>query len=189
MKYESFRADVELGGLYNVNEIKILICIILDKTDTPLNIESIAKIITTDALANYFDIVQAISNLLDDNNIIKDENELFTLTTTGKIVAKELSSQVPFTVKEKALEAAKAEILRASRLKDNSVKIIPDNNSYIVKISMLENGRELMGISFRVATFQEADQVKENFLKDPSSIYICNVSRLLGFEVEESEEV
>lgn len=181
MEFDVFKADVEPGGLYNIDEIKILICYILNNIQDSLPIENISNIIRADELANYFDIIQAVSSLSDEGNIIIEDNN-YSLTQKGKMIADELTNQLPFTVREKAIIAAKKESLILKRLKDNKVTINSDKNGYLVRISMLENDAEFMGISIRVTDIQQANIIKENFLKDPTIVYLENLKLLLGYE-------
>ena len=91
----------------------------------------------------------------------------------------------PYTVRESALDAANYEILLQQRLKDNSIEIVEDDDKFVVKISMLENGKELMGFSMRVGSLDEANKVKHNFLDDPNGFYTMNFRKLFGINQEE----
>lgn len=177
--------NLEPGGLIKIADIKILVCIILYNTKKAFSAETITHIIRYNSIATYFDIAEAISELERDKNIIKDENGEYTLTENGITIAKELNYDIPYTVRESALDAANYEILLQQRLKDNSIEIVEDDDKFIVKISMLENGKELMGFSMRVGSLDEANKVKHNFLDDPNGFYTMNFRKLFGINQEE----
>lgn len=177
--------NLEPGSLIKVGDIKILICIILYNTKKAFTADTITHIIRYNSIATYFDIAQAIEELERDSNIIKNDNGEYTLTENGEIIAKELNYDIPFTVRESAMSAAEYEILLQKRLKDNDIQIIPDEDKFIVKISMLENEKEIMGISVRVSSHDEAEKVKHNFLQDPSGFYIMNFRKLFGINQED----
>lgn len=180
-----FWGNLEPGSLVRVADIKILVCIILYNTQKTFDADTITHIIRYNSIATYFDIAQAIEELERDNNIVKLDNGEYTLTNNGITIAKELNYEIPFTVRESALSAAEYEILLQKRLKDNDIQIIPDDNKFIVKISMLENEKEIMGLSIRVSTEEEAQRVKHNFLQDPSGFYIMNFRKLYGINQED----
>ncbi len=180
-----FWGNLEPGSLIKVEDIKILICIILYNTNKTFTADTITHIIRYNSIATYFDIAQAIEELERDNNIVKLDNDEYTLTNNGITIAKELNYEIPFTIRESAMSAAEYEILLQKRLKDNAIEIVPDDDKFTVKISMLENEKEIMGFSIRVATMEEAEKVKHNFLQDPSGFYIMNFRKLFGINQED----
>ena len=177
--------NLEPGSLIKIADIKILICFILFSTKKTFSAETISHIIRYNSIANFFDIAQAIDELERDGNIFKTENDEYSLTENGITIAKELNYDIPFTIRESALSAANYEILLQKRLKDNKINITPDGDTYIVEISMLEGKKEVMGISVRVSSEDEALKVKHNFLQDPSGFYIMNFRKLFGINQED----
>lgn len=184
-KEKVYWGNLEPGGLIKVADIKILICIILYNTGKSFSAETITNIIRYENIAAYFDIAQAIDELERDKNIILNENNEYTLTENGITIAKILNYDIPFTIRESAINSANNEILLQKRLKDNSIEIIPDGDKYTVKISMLENGTEIMGISIRVSDEDEAKKVRHNFLQDPNGFYNMNFRKLFGIKQED----
>ena len=180
-----FWGNLEPGSLIRVGDIKILICIILYNTKKTFTADTITHIIRYNSIATYFDIAQAIEELERDKNIVKLENGEYALTDNGVIIAKELNYDIPFTIRESALNAAEYEILLQKRLKENAIEIVPDEDKFKVNISMLENGKEIMSFSIRVSTNEEAQKVKHNFLQDPSGFYIMNFRKLFGVNQED----
>ena len=177
--------NLEPGSLIKVADIKILICFILFSTKKTFSADTISHIIRYNSIATYFDIAQALEELERDGNIQKNENDEYDLTENGITIAKELNYDIPFTIRESALEAANYELLLQKRLKDNKIDIIPDDDKFIVRISMLENEKESMGITVRVSSEDEAKKVKHNFLQDPSGFYIMNFRKLFGVNQED----
>ena len=177
--------NLEPGSLIKVADIKILICIILYNTKKAFSADTITHIIRYNSIATYFDIADAISQLERDNNIVKNENDEYTLTENGITIAKMLNYDIPYTIRESAMDAAKYEILLQQRLKDNRIEIIKDDEKFIVKISMLENEKEIMGFSIRVSSAEEAEKVKHNFLQDPNGFYVMNFRKLFGVNQED----
>lgn len=177
--------NLEPGSLVKVADIKILICVILYITKKTFDADTITHIIRYNSIATYFDIAQAIEELERDNNIKKQENGEYCLTENGVLIAKELNYDIPFTVRESAISAAEYEILLQKRLKENKIEIIEDENKYIVKISIMENDKEIMGISLRVNSLDEANKVKYNFLQDPTGVYSMNFRKLFGVTQED----
>ena len=76
MKSNVFTGGVNLLGLKSKNDIKLLICYLLASIDAPLSKEDIITILQDNELANYFEINDAISDLLDNNNITHLQDDL-----------------------------------------------------------------------------------------------------------------
>ena len=185
MSFEAFKAGVEPGGLYNYEEIKILVCYLLSIAENKLTAEDISDIIRKDGLANYFDITQAIFDLQSAGNILIDENHTYALSENGKLIVRELFADVPFTVRQKAQSALDKHLLLKRTLKDNHVEIKQTGGKHTVTISMLENGEELMGISVSVPDLATANLVKENFFDRATDVYVNNLKLLLGYPLED----
>ncbi len=67
--------SIELGGLRNRDEIRLLICYILRAVDAPISKQNLNDSMLQDGLANYFEINQAISELLKNGTIDMDIDE------------------------------------------------------------------------------------------------------------------
>ena len=50
---------------------------------------------------------------------------------------------------------------------------------------MLEGNKEIMGLSIRVNSEDEAKKVKHNFLQDPNGFYVMNFRKLFGVTQED----
>ena len=59
--YDAFSQGVKPGGLRSRNEIKILICYIICKIDSGITKEQLNEILSSEGLANYFEVNQALS--------------------------------------------------------------------------------------------------------------------------------
>ena len=105
-KQKVYWGNLEPGSLIKVEDIKILICFILYNTKKNFDADTITHIIRYNSVATYFDIAQAIEELENSKNIVKNENGEYTLTDNGITVAKELSYDIPFTVRESVISAA-----------------------------------------------------------------------------------
>ncbi len=175
MAFDAFSAGVEIGGLRSKNDIKILICYLLKSISTPLSEEDIVSVLQENNLANYFEVVSAFEDLKNMNNIYSyDKNELYSVTETGKLIAEQLISSVPISVREKTLNTAINLLSKRQLEKENTVEITPLENGYSVKCTVVgdvNNSNELLSFMLYVPDLLQANQVKENFQKRPDLIY------------------
>lgn len=179
MGYDSFSEGVELGGLRTRNEIKILIGYLLSRLDTPLTREQLDEVICGEELANYFEMSQALGELADNGNVIIRNNELI-ITEKGKNNSETLEHDIPFTVREKALNAAVRLQTRLRRERENRIQIDRVEKGCNVTVSVVDSDDEIMSVKLFVADYEQALTVKEKFLEDPVRIYSNIVALLLA---------
>lgn len=106
MRQDAFTGGVEPGGLWNKNDIRILLCYLLASVDAPLSGEDIEKIVQERSLANYFEVRDALAALEQLGNVARVAEGLYTVTQAGREIADSLDATLPLSVRDKALEAA-----------------------------------------------------------------------------------
>lgn len=176
-EFDTFVAGVEPGGLRNSTQIRILITYLAGSSDMPLSISLLTEAMQAHGLANYFEITDSIQELTE-NNILKNENGILSLTEKGKISFNELSDELPFSVKETALSDVRNLQLIEKNEKENCVEIIKAENGYNVVFRIVHDEITLMELSLYTADIEQAQNMKHKLLKDPSKIYSAIVSSL-----------
>ena len=110
--------------------------------------------------------------------IIK-ENELI-ITDKGKKNSETLEHDIPFTVREKAFNAAVRLQTRLRRERENKIQIDRVEKGCNVTLSVVDADDEIMSVKLFVADYDQALAVKERFLEDPVRIYSNIVALLLA---------
>ena len=72
MEYDAFDAGIELGGLRSRDDIRLLICYLLKSVDAPMTRQMLNDAMQEDGLANFFEVGQAMEELLKTGNITAD---------------------------------------------------------------------------------------------------------------------
>lgn len=180
--YDAFTEGIEPGGLRNRNEIKTLICYLVSHLDTPITKGQLNDIICEEGLANYFELNQALSEVIDNGNVsIKkgDDPELY-ITEIGKQNTQTLEKDLPYTVRETALNAAVRLQTRLRREREHKIEIIRLENGCDITMSVLDGEDVLMSVTIFVADYEQALAVKEKFLSDPVNVYSNIVALLMA---------
>ena len=173
MEFDALTEGVKLGGLRNKNEIKILICYIFEQVQRSLSIEDIINIVQITQLANYFECTEAFNDLIQKGNLelAKDCNNKYILTQSGYLIASQLESELPRTVKDKALGTALIIENRAKADKENKVEIKETTNGYNVICYITDGDINLCSFSLYVPNEDQARIVKRNFQDSPTLVY------------------
>lgn len=182
MPNNGFRSDVEPGGLYDTNDIRILICYILSNIKESLTMDEISNIIREYGLANYFEITHAVTQLHNLNALSLDEENRYDVTDAGKEISETLSSSLPYSVKKKALKSAQKAMKIKESLRDNIAEIVSCGKGYKVVIVIPDGELEMLRVELYVDSFEEATTARENFLSNPLATYLNNLNVLLGYK-------
>lgn len=180
--YDAFTEGIEPGGLRNRNEIKTLICYLVSHLDTPITKGQLNDIICEEGLANYFELNQALSEVIENGNIQaadSDDPELY-ITEIGKQNTQTLEKDLPYTVRENALNAAVRLQTRLRREREHRIEITRLEKGCNITMSVLDGEDELMTVTIFVADYEQALSVKEKFLSDPVNVYSNIVALLMA---------
>lgn len=180
MSRDAFTGGVEPGGLWTQNDIRILLCYILASVDAPLSGESISQIIQGKALANYFEVGDALAALLRQGNIAQDEDGLYTVTASGREIAGSLDATLPLSVRDKALEAAMRLMADAKARRENRVEIAETEKGYQITCHISGGEMELMSVSLYAPDWNGAKLIERNFYQNPEAVYRLLLSSLTG---------
>lgn len=181
MKFDAFTAGVDLGGLRTKDDIKLLICYMLSSVKQPLTKDEIVSVLQENNLANYFEINDALSDLIENNNIVSNntEDSKFTITKSGKLITTQLETSLPISIREKTLSAAVNLLAKIKRENENTAIIKKANNGYYVSCNISGgNNLNLLAIDLFVPDSKQAELVKRNFQRDPNLIYSCMLALL-----------
>ncbi len=180
--YDAFTEGIEPGGLRNRNEIKTLICYLVSHLDTPITKGQLNDIICEEGLANYFELNQALGEVIENGNIQAadcDDPELY-ITEIGKQNTQTLEKDLPYTVRESALNAAVRLQTRLRREREHRIEITRLEKGCNITMSVLDGEDELMTVTIFVADYEQALSVKEKFLSDPVNVYSNIVALLMA---------
>ena len=178
---DAFMAGVEPGGLTSVQEIRILLCYMLQSVAAPIPRDALTDIITAGGMANYFDTEEAIEDLIRLQHLVQTEDRLVATTVTGNQIGESLGVRIPYTLRERSVKAALQLLKRRKVEQDNKVDIRKtEEGGYEVTCTVMDGERVLLSVTLPVSDSWQAEQIKEQFLTDPALLYRSNLAVLTG---------
>lgn len=190
MEYDAFTSGIEPGGLRSRSDIGVLICYMLDTIDRPFPMADLVEIIQVNGLANYFETISSIEELIKCDNIVyaDDENKLLKVTKNGRLISRQLNTNLSLTVRQKAVRAITDLMERRRTEHENPVTIkkTPEGG-YNVTLRITDGMRDLMSLTLFVPDISEANAVKHNFHRNPQRLYSIVLAGVIG-EKEMIEE-
>ncbi len=183
VKFDAFAGGIEIGGLRNMLDIKILICYILKSVKVPMKRAQICDTLQKTGLVNYFDANSAIDELLETNTVREEDfmgEPHITVTALGRNSATELENTLLPGVRDKAVKTALNVVARARSERENNVIITKKDDSCDVTFEIQSNGEVLLSLTLNVADVLQAEQLKDGFLDNPDELYSDIIDRLIG---------
>ncbi|MBQ6624846.1 MAG: DUF4364 family protein [Clostridia bacterium] len=174
MEFDALVAGVEPGGLTNRTDIKVLLCYIIKSIDEPISKMQLNEIMQEEGLANYFEVNQAIAQLISQGNlecVEEDSHQILKITQKGIEVADMLERDLPRTVREKAINSAIRVSTLARRKQENKVDVEETEGGYNVTFHLGDEKTELMKLTIFVVDKIQVETIKENFFNDPVKLY------------------
>lgn len=178
----TFIEGVDPDGLKDIADIKYMICYIISSVDEPLTKSLINDILQDDySLANYFEVNQALSELLRAGTLrteTRDGEEILILNKDAVEPTMFLKNSLPRSIREKAINCAVKLLTRSRRERENEITVEKLDRGYNVTFTLFDVNTEFMKLTIYVSDECQVEAVKKNFLNDPSKFYSNIISSL-----------
>jgi len=170
---------------WDETKIKIYILYLLDNIKEELDLNTVTEMILYDGTINYFIYSECIRELIKSGLILlKGDKE----EDTEKCVLSEVGKQVLDAVDEDVMEDAKRKLLvsasryLAYRGSNPHVKtsITPGDGGYFLELNIESQEKKMFSASLYLDSFDEADEMRERFERDPKVLYSAVLSILSG---------
>lgn len=179
-KIDAYPVDDTINGLRSTEQIRIIICYILADMNSPMSRSSIQSALYDNGIANYFEISQAIDNLIEVGalDVTEAEEKILSVNEKGRKIAKELEDELSVYIKNKAVKVARLTHLLEKRRQDNDFTVTKiSEKRYRVDITMragMEDDNEadeLMRLSLFVTDSLQAESMRQSFFNNPVTLY------------------
>ncbi len=181
--FDALNAGVAPGGLVSKSDIKVLLCYLLQKVGDPVPRQLLAEVMLEKSIANYFEVLEAVSELIDNGNIREEQidgEDVLTLTERGSKAVDILESDIPKTVRETALKSLVHTMTLERNAKENDVAITKrEDGGYDVSFVLKDRNSSMMDLKIYVADYSQAEMLKEHFSEDPVRIYSSLLAALM----------
>lgn len=167
------------GGLGNPEDIRVLICYLLFHIGRALSREQLDEILVGSGLVNYFDCSQALGELCDGGQVMRDEG-FFSLSPSGRRACEALQEDLPLSVRDRVLARGASILHKNDVLMQNSFEICEVDGKIGFCCDMREGDGFLMRLSAAVGSKEIAETLGRRFVNDPALLYACVFAVLSG---------
>ncbi|MCL1988649.1 MAG: DUF4364 family protein [Firmicutes bacterium] len=157
-------------------QTKLLILYLLDRMDLPLSRSQLTDYIIPAEFMDYYTLQQSLSEMVDGGYLdaIADNNTTrYTLTDEGLKTLEYFEKHIPPSIRNKINHYIKDNIKEIKRSFENTAIFFPDseNNEFLVKCGVYEEGRVLMELSISVDTREQARLIQNNWKNSAKTLY------------------
>ncbi len=194
IEFDALDAGIIPGGLRNRSNVRLLICYVINCLNKPVDKDLIITAMQKNGVANYFEILEAFNDLLNKQNIIKSNGtqDLYTLSKSGRLIASNLSDELPVTIRERTLETVIELIMQEKNERENEAEIIKIQNGYMVDCHVKDSENDLFSFKLYVPDAKQARLVKKNFQNNAEMIYkmmIATITNNADFAEKTLQEI
>ena len=190
VEFDAFAGDIALGGLRNMSEIKILVCYMLSNLQEPISRSQLCDCLLEIGLVNFFDLNEAIDDLLKQKMIQEEEyldKICLTATEVGKEHAKTLEKSLTITLRERFVNAALKILARAKAERETDTDVIKTETGYVTSLAIDVLGEKFFSIALFVYDNLQAELLRERFIGNSSEVYSTVVDCLKQQKDEASD--
>lgn len=157
-------------------ENKLIILYLLDKMDLPLSRAWITDYIRQSDFMDYYTLQQTMAEMVDggyldaatDSNITR-----YTVTDEGLQILEYFEKHIPPSIRTRINQYITENHREIKKSFENTATFFPnaDNDEFMVKCGVYEEGRVLMEIAISVDTREQARIIQNNWKLNAKSLY------------------
>ena len=159
---EAFTAGVKPGGLTDDTQIRILLCYLV-KTAGPLTRDTLQGALLQEQLVNYFEFVDALTDVERQGLVALDDEQQYTITEKGSTVADTLALDLPRTVRESAIRTVMKSQSWRHKAAMNRARIEEEEGEYTVWCAIGDMGSDVFRLQLAMPDKLTAETIKNNF--------------------------
>ena len=179
---DAFTAGVRPGGLTSSTEIRLLLCYLVQHSG-PVTQRQLETALTDAQLVNYFEI----GSCLDDirrQGLVERTGDEYAITPKGRRVARELTHDLPLSVRERAVAAVVKAQLWTRKQAEYSA-LIPEHADGHCTVRCMINrlDERLFCLELGMPDRLTAELVKKQFILKGNEIYQLLINKLTEDEL------
>ena len=172
------------GVIGSVRNVKIFVLYLMENINYPLNFVTINDIVMQTDYVMYLDFAEAFNEMLDGELIETTDmagEMLYSVTEKGKMVARELKSDLLPSILDRSLSAALRYLNFQKRGIEAKCTVTQlEDGRYEVACSFTEQKKCIFSQSLVVDSEDRAMRMKQNFYDRPEAVYRGVLALLAG---------
>ena len=169
------------GFIHDMLDVKVLLLFILSRVAYPIDLQKIYELSYQDDGLSYFDVAQAVPQMLESGHLEKTDDERYVITEKGREACAVTQDTIAFPVlqrAEAAVDAYNRAVRRSSFIK---TKVQPrEGGDYSVLLTLNDEAGDLMRLELMAPTQKQAVLLANAFAKRGEKVYQAIMDKLLA---------
>ena len=177
------------GYIHNITDVKILILFVLTRAEIPVSSQTIYELCYQDELLSYFDVQQAIPEMVRTGHLEETAADRYVITEKGREAETLMQESLAFTVRQRAQLAVERYHykIRRERLLRTEIRKGEDGD-FVVVMGMDDPRGRIMNLELTAPTLRQARRLEAAYRKNAEIVYQAVMIGLLEDEAEENGE-
>ena len=171
------------GFIHDMLDVKLLILYVMARVMYPVDTQKIYELCYQDDCLSYFDLIQAIPQMVASGHLLQQDDEKYVITEKGKEAASVTEDSVAYPVRhraDRAVERLNRQILRNNYIR---TEVLPrDGGDFAVVMGLDDEFGNLMTLELTAPTRLQARTLETAFEKKAEILFQTIMSALLDNE-------
>jgi len=160
------------GFIHDILDVKILILYVMSLVEEPVASQTIYELCYQDECLSYFDVQEAIPQMVETGHLEKTENGLYLITDKGRETEEITQDSIAFPVKHRAKIAVESLNRKTKREQFIRTEIRKRENGECAVLMGLDDFQgQLMDLELTVPNLQQARKIEAAYRKNAEAIY------------------
>ena len=160
------------GFIHDILDVKILILYVMSLVEEPVTAQTIYELCYQDESLSYFDVQEAIPQMVESGHLECLENDRYSITDKGRETEEITQDAVAFPIKQRARTAV--EKLNRTTKRDQFIRTEirkQDNGECIVVMALDDLQGPLMNLELTMPNLQQARKLEAAYHKNAEAVY------------------
>ena len=169
------------GYIHNMMDVKVLVLYIMSRVLYPVDLKKIYERAYQDDCLSYFDLAQAVPQMVDSGHLEEVEGKRYVITEKGREACAVTEDAVAYPVMQRAQAAVDRynRAVRRSSFVKTSVRQ-REGGDYSVSLSLNDEVSDLLKMELMAPTQKHAYRLAAAFSENAETIYRLIMDQLLS---------
>lgn len=171
------------GFIRDMMDVKVLVLYVTARLNVPATVQEIYELCYQDDKLTYFDVCDAVPNLVKSGHLQESEEGRYSITDKGREHGALTEDSVAYTVRErarKAVERHNREAKRSGFVKTEMVE--QEDGNYIARLLLNDAQGRLMSLELMAPNQPQAAVICRSFQRNAELVYNLLMEDLLDEE-------
>ena len=174
------------GFVRDMLDVKVLLLFVAARVQRPVTVQNLYELSYQDERLSYFDVCEAVPQLVDSGHLRQMDGEVFEITDAGREVCAIMEDTVAFPVAQRAkaaVEKFNQDIRRDSLMRTSVVE--RTEGDVVVTMELNDEHGKLMSLELMAPTLRAGRRLEKTFRKKAEKLYQSIMDQFLeGTEKE-----